>query len=105
MQFLFFFGVYYFLFFFYLSHFFTRAFFLTDLFHCSTSTEEELKHKIAQSLKKVIKKSFYLKKCVVMERVREREKKNRFECGGKEIINNSIQTNAHAVFYLSKLIV
>lgn len=55
-----------------------QSFFLTDLFHCSTSTVEELKHKIAQSLKKV-KKSFYLKKCVVM-------KKKIAWYGGKEII-------------------
>lgn len=47
--------------------------FLTDLFHCSTSTEEELKHKIAQTLKKVIKK-ILLKENVIMER---REKKNK----------------------------
>lgn len=40
-----------------------RAFLLTDLFHCSTSTEEELKHKIAQSLKKVIKKFLLKEMC------------------------------------------
>lgn len=40
-----------------------RAFLLTDLFHCSTSTEEELKHKIAQSLKKVLKKFLLKEMC------------------------------------------